>query len=69
MRKISSVGFLAMLALVATLVLAACGDPTATAVQPTTAAPRTTNPPATTAAATTAAATTAAKSDRSHVVL
>lgn len=60
MRKISSVGFLAMLALVATLVLAACGDPTATAVQPTTAAPRTTNPPATTAAATTAAATTAA---------
>lgn len=56
MRKISSVGFLAMLALLATLVLAACGDPTATAVQPTTAAPRTTNPPATTAAATTAAA-------------
>lgn len=40
--------------------LAACGDPTATNVAPTTAAPRTTNPVPTTAASTTSAATTAA---------
>ncbi len=50
-----------MALLVASLVLVACGDPTATPVPATTAAiPPTTAPAATTAAAATAAATTAA---------
>lgn len=60
MKGKSLLGLSLPILLLVSLMLVACGDPTATAVQPTTAAPRTTNPPATTAAATTAAATTAA---------
>ncbi len=62
MTKFKNISLLAMFSLLTVMVLAACGDPTATPVPATTAAPRPTTAAATTAAAaaTTAAATTAA---------
>jgi multiple sugar transport system substrate-binding protein len=56
----SRAGLTLALAFILTLVLAACGDPTATTAPATTAATTTAAPKPTTAAATTAAATTAA---------